>query len=137
MRFDDYFSGLVDFPGRDVFEYSVDDDGKVLRAIGVFIGDVMEAREIPPLETSQDETYRRVRNTEILQEFEQSLKNDRLFVGCMEQSPDENPQFSHTCSKVTASRGHGKMTWQDMMHCLKEGNPLSRQLKRKATMQRL
>ena len=87
-QFDDYLSDLVEFPGQEMFAFSLSESSKILHASGVFVGEIIKAYEIPPLETSQDGTYRYLRNASILQEFEERLGQDSAFDGYRELSFD-------------------------------------------------
>ena len=86
-HFEEYFSHLTEFPGRDAFAYQVAENKRTLHASGVIVAKIVEAHQIPPLETSQDEAYRYGRNAEILRKFETELTERPAFSDCLGNNP--------------------------------------------------
>jgi hypothetical protein len=82
--FEEYFSSLINFPGKDAFHFLVSADRTQLSASGIIIGEVVLTHKIPEMATSADDPYKFQKNIDTLKTFEIELSQQTPFNRCLD-----------------------------------------------------
>ena len=131
-NFQDYFSGLADFPGQNLFKFRIVPDEKQLLASAVVAGRVTHAIEIPEMETSPDDFNRFAKNVAALFDLEAELLQHPEFAGCFQPTKDGPSILAHVLEGCRF-----QWTWRDdirrydalMDRNLDGGPPVSEEIK--------